>query len=103
MPAIQQRLADFDAAGAQVLGLSVDSVPCHEAWAKSLGGLTYPLLSDMHRSVAQAYGVFNPERNIARRATFLIDQGGVVRLAEVYPQGVLPDLDRLLAEIKRLG
>ncbi len=103
MPAIQQRLAEFDAAGAQVLGLSVDSVPCHEAWAKSLGGLTYPLLSDMHRTVAQAYGVFNPERNIARRATFVIDKPGAVRFAEVYPQGVLPDLDQILTEVKKLG
>ena len=32
-----------------------------------------------------------------------MDEGGVVRLAEVYPQGLLPDLDKLLTEIKRLG
>jgi peroxiredoxin (alkyl hydroperoxide reductase subunit C) len=103
MPAIQQRVAEFEAAGAQVLGLSVDSVPCHEAWANSLSGLGYPLLSDMHRAAVRAYGVLNPERNVARRATFVIDRGGIVRFAEAYPPGVLPDLDRILAEVQRLG
>jgi alkyl hydroperoxide reductase subunit AhpC len=48
----------FDGIQAQVLGLSVDSVPCLKAWADSLGGISYPLLSDFypHGKVAQAYG-----------------------------------------------
>ena len=37
----------------QVLGLSVDSIPCLKAWAKNLGGITYPLLSDF-------YSKYNP-------------------------------------------
>ncbi len=97
------RLADFEGCGAQVLGISVDSVPCHEAWAKSLGGLGYPLLSDMHRKACQAYGVYNPDRNIAWRSTFIVDRAGIVGFKEVYPQGTLPDLDALLTALHAIA
>ncbi len=46
----------------QVLGLSVDSAPCLKAWAESLGGISYPLLSDFypHGRFAELYGVLRP-------------------------------------------
>jgi alkyl hydroperoxide reductase subunit AhpC len=103
MPSLNARLADFEGCGAQVLGLSVDSVPCHDAWAKSLGGLGYPLLSDMHRRACQAYGVHNPERNIARRSTFIVDREGIVRFREIYPQGAAPDPEKLLAALRAIA
>ena len=102
MPSLNAGLADFEGCRAQVLGRSVDSVPCHEAWAKSLGDLGYPLLSDMHRKVCQAYGVHNPERNIARRSTFIVDREGIVRFTEIYPQGAIPDPEKLLAALRAL-
>jgi len=102
MPSLNARLADFEGCGAQVLGLSVDSVPCHEAWAKSLGGLGYPLLSDMHRRACQDYGVHNPERNIARRSTFIVDRQGILRFGEIYPQGATPDPEKLLAALRAI-
>src|SRR5262245_3805191 len=103
MPSLNARLADFEGCGAQVLGLSVDSVPCHEAWAKSLGGLGYPLLSDMHRRACQAYGVHDPERNIARRSTFIVDREGILRFGEIHPPGATPDPEKLLAALRAIG
>ncbi len=99
MPSLNARLADFEGCGAQVLGISVDSVPCHEAWVRSLGGLGFPLLSDMHRRACQAYGVHNPERNIARRSTFIVDRQGILRFGEIYPQGATPDPEKILAAL----
>ena len=63
MPAYEADLERFRQYDAQVLGISVDSVPCNAAWAKSLGGLTYDLLSDFEPKgeVARRYGAYRPE------------------------------------------
>lgn len=102
MPAFEARNRDFEAADTQVVGISCDSIYSHEAWAKSLGGISYPLLGDIHRDVVKAYGVHWPELNACRRATFVIDKQGTLRLIERYGKGELPDPDKILAEVKRL-
>ena len=70
----------FADAGAAVLTISVDSVFAHKVWAER-EGFEFPMLSDFwpHGGVAQTYGVFNSDRGLALRATFLIDTAGVVR------------------------
>lgn len=103
MPAFDKRVRDFEAANAQVLGMSTDSPFSHEAWGKSVGISQYPLLSDVHRTVAKAYGVYWPDWNANVRATFIIDRHGTVRFTERYAKGQLPDPDRILAEVKKLG
>ena len=64
MPTFESELAKFAAHNAQVVGISTDSVPCHVAFQRSLGGLTYPLASDKwpHGEVARAYGIFPAAR-----------------------------------------
>jgi alkyl hydroperoxide reductase subunit AhpC len=103
MPAFEARLRDFDAADAQVVGISTDSIFSHDAWAKSLGGISYPLLGDVHRDVVKAYGVHWPELNACHRATFLIDRQGTIRFVERYGKGELPDPEKILAEAKKLS
>ncbi len=102
MPALEARRNDFEAAGAVILAISSDSIYSHDAWARH-HGLSYPLLSDIHRAVCQAYGIHNAERNCARRATFIVDKAGVVRLKEEYGPGQLPDPDRLLQMVSSVG
>jgi alkyl hydroperoxide reductase subunit AhpC len=102
MPAFEARLRDFEAADAQVVGISCDSIYSHGAWGRSLGGITYPLLSDIHRDVVKRYGIHWPELNACHRATFVIDRQGLVRFVERYGRGVLPDPARILAEVKKL-
>jgi len=60
----------------------VDHVPCLQAWAKSLGGIDYPLLSDFwpHGAVSTAYGVLRPD-GFTERAIFIIDGEGIIRYA----------------------
>ncbi|MBI4737283.1 MAG: redoxin domain-containing protein [candidate division NC10 bacterium] len=102
MPALEARRNDFEAAGAVILGISIDSVYSHDAWARH-HGLSYPLLSDIHRTACQAYGIHNAERSCARRATFIVDSAGVVRFKEEYGPGQLPDPDQLLQVVSSLG
>jgi len=101
MPALEAQRDGFTAAGAALLGVSCDSTWSHDAWARH-EHLTYPLLSDMHRTVCQAYGVLNPDRNAPRRATFILDRDGVVRFKEVYAPGKLPDPGKLLEAVRAL-
>jgi len=101
MPAFESRVRDFEAADAQVVGISTDSIFSHDAWAKSLGGISYPLLGDIHREVAKKYGVYWPDLNANYRATFVVDKQGAIRFVERYGKGELPDPEKVLAEVKR--
>ena len=73
-------------------------------FANGLGGVTHPVLSDYHPKgqVAGAYGIYNDESGMSRRAAFVIDKEGVVRFSKVYSGG-LPDMEELLAEVDKLG
>jgi glutaredoxin len=86
----------FDGMQTQVLGLSVDSEPCLKAWADSLGGITYPLLSDFfpHGRVAQMYGVLRPE-GYSERAIFVIDKQRIIRYIDVHDIDQQPDNEEL--------
>ena len=52
--------------------------------------------------MGKAYGIFNEERGMDKRAAYVIDAKGVVRYAKVYPQGTIPTSEELLAELKKL-
>jgi alkyl hydroperoxide reductase subunit AhpC len=88
---------------ALVLGVSVDHVPCLKAWAESLGGIHFPLLSDFwpHGAVAEKYGVFR-EDGRSERAIFLVDKEGIVRYIDIHDIDDQPDNDVLLEEVRRI-
>jgi peroxiredoxin (alkyl hydroperoxide reductase subunit C) len=83
--AFQEKLSEFEKRNAQVIGCSIDSCFSHSAWLstpKSKGGIegvSYPLVSDIHKSIARAFGVLKEEDGIAYRGLFLIDKAGVIR------------------------
>jgi len=87
----------------QVLGLSVDSKPCLAAWAESLGGITYPLLSDFypHGMVAVKYGVLR-EDGKSERAIFVIDKEGFIRYVDVHDIDEQPDNDVLIKVLEAI-
>lgn len=70
----------------ELLTVSVDSVYALRAWSDT-EGFGFPLLSDFwpHGDVARSYGVFDNNRGIATRGTFIIDKDGVVRWKVVNP------------------
>ena len=87
--------------GAQILGLSCDTVPALKVWAQSLGGIGHPLMSDYypHGKVSESLGIFNAEGGFPMRSVTVIDPQGVVRAFHTYPGGVLPKPDEVLAEL----
>lgn len=103
MPAYEEDLSEFDRHDAQVLGISIDSIFSNKAWAESLGGISYPLLSDFwpHGNVALQYNVLRKE-GFAERAIFIIDKAGIVRYANVHNIGDQPKNSVLFDELKKL-
>jgi alkyl hydroperoxide reductase subunit AhpC len=95
MPSYEEDLSEFTKRNAQVVGISCDCKFSNEAWAKSMGTLSFPLLSDFwpHGEVSRSYGVFNAREGLAIRGTFLIDAQGVVRWSVVNPTGQARDVD----------
>jgi mycoredoxin-dependent peroxiredoxin len=91
---VRDNLNDFMNDNVQVLTVSVDSPYSHKVWAGQQG-YEFPLLADFwpHGAVAQAYGVFDAEKGIANRGTFVIDRDGVVRYAEMNLPGAARDQD----------
>ena len=83
--AFQERLCEFEARNAQIIGCSVDSWHCHAAWLNTpkakggIQGVCYPLVSDLTKSISQSYEVLKEDDGIAYRGLFLIDKDGVVR------------------------
>ena len=77
----------------QVLGISVDSTDSLRAWAESLGGISYPLLSDFwpHGAVATRYGVLRPQ-GYSERALFVLDKWGILRYIDIHDIDKQPDI-----------
>lgn len=105
MPGYEAEMADFERYDAQVVGISVDSVPSHVAFAKSLGGIQkYPLLADFHPKgeVSRKYGVYKEDKGHCERAIVIVDKAGIVRYIDVHNISEAPDNAQLLEVLREL-
>jgi len=104
MPAYEADLERFKGYDAQVLGISVDSVPCNVAWAKSLGGLTYDLLSDFHPKgeMARKYGAYREKDGHTERALFIVDKAGKIAYKDIHDISDQPDNEELFDVLRKL-
>lgn len=102
------RLDEFCKAGAEILGVSVDSVYSHRAWVRTsqadggIGGLEYPLASDITKQVSRDYGVLIEDQGIALRGLFIIDQEGILRYQVVSDLNVGRSIDETLRVLQAL-
>lgn len=101
----QAELEEFDRFNARVIGVSVDSLYSHGAWA-AVRGITYPLLADFHPrgEVARRYNVWRESSGFSERALYVIDATGIIRYAHVSPElPKVPDIYELLDALKALA
>ena len=103
MPSYQADLSRFEEHDTQVLGISIDSVPCNTAWAKSLGGITYDLLSDFEPKgeVARKFGAYR-QQGFAERALFVIDKQGKIVYKDIHDLGQQPDNEEIFDVLRKL-
>ena len=104
MQALEANVDAFNSLNALSVGLSVDSVPSKNAWAKQLKIARVQLLSDFwpHGEVAKLYGVFREKDGFAARANIIIDENGKVAFTKVYEVGQLPDIQNIITALKEL-
>jgi peroxiredoxin len=104
MPAYEADLERFKGYDAQVLGISVDSVPCNTAWAKSLGNLSFDLLSDFEPKgeVARAYSAYRSNNGFAERALFIVDKDGKIAYKDIHNISDQPDNEDLFEVLRKL-
>jgi mycoredoxin-dependent peroxiredoxin len=102
--AIRDEFPDVTRDDVELLTVSVDSVYTHRAWSDA-ENFSFELLSDFwpHGDVAKLYGVFDPDRGIAIRGTFIIDKDGVVRWKVVNPIPQARDLADYSKALAALG
>ena len=100
----QEVMPEFQKYDAQALGISVDGVWCHLAFARDRR-LRFPLLADFEPkgAVARAYGVYRQSEGVSARALFVIDPNGTIYWSHVSPIGVNPGADGILRALESLA
>ncbi len=95
-------LKEFTAEATAIAAASIDTVDSHLRWARELGGIGYPMLADPDGSLARAYGVFDDDKKVALRATFILDRKRKVAFAESCPLNVGRSVSETLRIVRAL-
>ena len=103
MALYQAVLPEFKRLGAELIGISVDGIWCHIAFAHDRK-LQFPLLADFEPkgAVARQYGVYRDGDGESGRALFVIDADGVIRWSHLSPVGINPGADGILAALESI-
>ncbi|MGI9064922.1 MAG: peroxiredoxin [Pyrinomonadaceae bacterium] len=108
LTAFSDRYEEFQGIGADIIGVSTDSVYSHRAWIKTprdkggVEGLKYPLAADATKSVSRDYGVLIEDRGIALRGLFIIDPEGTLRYKVVHDLNIGRSAEETLRVIQAL-
>lgn len=97
-----QRVGDFSNEEARIYGVSVDPVGSHRDWAREMGGIDYPLLSDVDMKVCRAYQVLHPKDGVAIRATYVIDPVGIIQYITASNMNVGRSVEETLRTLRAL-
>ena len=101
MCSVRDRWSDYTATGAQIVGISTDTVESHKGFA-SKHNLPFPLLSDPNEEVIRAYGVRSWLPHRSARAVVVINPQGVISFRKVQPLSLFPPRDdRIIAAIQK--
>jgi len=94
-------MKNFDTLDAEVLGVSVDSVWSHKAYAEKMG-IKYSLLADFHPkgAMSEKYGVYLGDKGITGRSIIIIDKQGKVAWAKNYDIPVVPDVKEVATALQ---
>ena len=102
------RLEEFQGVGAEVLGISTDSVHSHRAWLKTprdqngIEGVKYPIASDVGGKLARAYNILVEDANIALRGLFIINPEGILQYSVIHDLNIGRSVDETLRVLQGL-
>ncbi|MCL5999382.1 MAG: redoxin domain-containing protein [Chloroflexi bacterium] len=93
----------FKGCGAEVFGVSTDSVWVHKAWhdeSAAISTVQYPLIADPTGKLSRQFGVYIEAEGVARRGSFIIDPDGVLRVAEIHNNSIGRNTKELLRKLQ---
>ncbi|VFP86811.1 Alkyl hydroperoxide reductase C [Candidatus Erwinia haradaeae] len=106
--AFDRRYLEFQKRGVEIIGVSSDSQFVHKAWRKTpinhggVGDIQYVMVADIKREIQKAWGIEHPQVGVALRASFLIDQTGIVRHQVVNDLPLGRNIDEMLRMVDAL-
>ncbi len=107
--AFAKRADEFKAINTELLGLSIDSHYSHLAWTRNIKekfdiDIPFPIIADLDMKVAKSYGMIHPGAadTSAVRATFIIDDKGILRAMVYYPMSNGRSIDEFVRLVKAL-
>ena len=105
MVSLEENRDALEALNTVPVGISVDSLPCKRAWAKSLGITRTRLLCDFwpHGAAAQRYGLFRDANGFSERANVIVDDDRTVAFVKVYPVHSVPDIGEVIRVLEGLS
>jgi peroxiredoxin len=100
----QDFASEFDRLSARLLGISVDHVYSHEAFARA-AQIHFPLLADVrpHGETARRYGVYRQALGVSARALFVLDGRHMIRFSKAYPDALNPGVGELLTTLEAIA
>ncbi|MGB9176307.1 MAG: redoxin domain-containing protein [Methanoregula sp.] len=103
MKSLEENREKFISLNCMAVGISVDSRPCKQAWAKSLSITHTPLLCDFwpHGAAAMKYGIFRDENGFSERANIMVDEKQKVVFVKIYPVHSVPDIQEIVGFLER--
>lgn len=102
------RLEEFQGVGAEVVGVSTDSVHSHRAWLKTpqdkngIEGVKYPIASDVGGRLAEKYNILVEDANVALRGLFIVNPEGVLQYSVVHDLNIGRSVDETLRVLQGL-
>ncbi|HEY0659325.1 MAG TPA: peroxiredoxin [Pyrinomonadaceae bacterium] len=108
LTAFSDRIEELNGIGAEVIGISTDSVHSHRAWIKTpreqngVAGMNYPLASDVGGKLARQYNILVEEEGIALRGLYIINPEGVLQYAVVHDLNIGRSVDETLRVLQGL-
>lgn len=103
MKSLEKNQEKFEELNTVALGVSVDTQPSKQAWAKELGIKNTKLLCDFwpHGDIAKLYGIFREPDGFSERANIIIDEDQKVSFVKIYPIPELPDIEEIMNVLKK--
>lgn len=108
LTAFSDRIDEINGIGAEVIGISTDSVHSHRAWLNTprekngIEGLRYPLASDVAGKLAKAYNILVEDANIALRGLFIINPEGILQYSVVHDLNIGRSVDETMRVLQGL-
>ncbi len=100
---MSQKYYDLQQMGVDLYSVSCDTHFVHKAWAdasESIRSIKYPMLADPTGALARSFGVMIESEGMAYRGTFLVDNTGLVKLAEIQDNSIGRDADELMRKVE---